>query len=158
MAKKAPAKKLPAKRKPRPKKPVVPATPEPLKAPAWSGMIKPVVTAVIAALAAGGFFAAGIWSAGGIEIGPDGGGKQDAVSAVFDDQESAFRRLSGERAKALRAGELTSEKASADWMAEKFLPESDAAWSKLLTSEAEVFGGEKWTAEKEAAHIEGYAR
>lgn len=57
--------------------------PEPLKAPAWSGMIKPVVTAVIAALAAGGFFAAGIWSAGGIAIGPDGGGKQDVLSDAY---------------------------------------------------------------------------
>lgn len=87
--------------------------------------------------------------------GPDRG---DTVSAVFDAQESAFRRLSGERAKALRAGQITSEKASADWMAAKYLPESDAAWSKLLTAEAAAFGGEKWTAEKEAAVIERYAR
>lgn len=82
----------------------------------------------------------------------------DAVSAVFDAQESAFRRLSGERAKALRAGELTSEKASADWMAAKYLPESDAAWATLLTAEAEAFGGEQWTVEKEAATIERYVR
>jgi hypothetical protein len=82
----------------------------------------------------------------------------DAVSAVYDTQESAFRRLSGERAKALRTGEITSEKASADWMAAKYLPESDAAWAKLLTAEAAAFGGEQWTAEKEAATIERYAR
>lgn len=92
---------------------------------------------------------------GGKGAGPS---RNDDVSAVFSTQQSAFRRLSGERAKALRAGELTSEKASADWMAAKYLPESDAAWAKLLTAEAAAFGGEQWTAEKEAAHIEGYAR
>lgn len=160
MAKKAPAKRAPAKRKPRPKKPAVPAHVETITeyvhvpVPTGSGWI--AIPAFVVALIVG--FVVGVWSAGGIEIGPDGGGKQDAVSAVFDTQETAFRRLSGERAKALRAGELTSEKASADWMAEKYLPESDAAWAKLLTSEAEAFGGEQWTAEKEAAHIERYAR
>jgi len=87
--------------------------------------------------------------------GPD---LSDSVSAVFNAQESAFRRLSGERAKALRAGEITSEKASADWMAAKYLPESDAAWAKLLTAEAAAFGGKQWTAEKEAAVIERYSR
>jgi hypothetical protein len=82
----------------------------------------------------------------------------DAVSAVYDTQESAFRRLSGERAKALRAGELATERASADWMAAKYLPESDAAWATLLTAEAAAFGGEQWTAEKEAEHVGRYAR
>jgi hypothetical protein len=82
----------------------------------------------------------------------------DSVSAVFSTQEAAFRRLSGERAKALRAGELTSEKASSDWMAAKYLPESDTAWATLLTAEAEAFGGEQWTAEKEAATVGGYVR
>jgi hypothetical protein len=102
---------------------------------------------------------AGIYAAGGIPIGGDvRPGPGDDVSVVFDTQEAAFRRLSGERAKALRAGELSSEKASADWMAAKYLPESDAAWAKLLTVEAAAFGGEQWTAEKEAAHIQEYAR
>ena len=87
--------------------------------------------------------------------GPD---RSDLVAEVFQSQESAFRRLSGERAKALRSGQITSEKASADWMASKYLPESDAAWSRLLTAEAAEFGGKNWTAEKEAATIERYAR
>lgn len=94
-------------------------------------------------------------SGGKGSIGPS---RDDAVSAVYDTQETAFRRLSGERVKALRAGELTSEKASADWMAAKYLPESDAAWATLLTSEAAAFGGEQWTAEKEAATVGGYVR
>jgi len=94
---------------------------------------------------------------GGSTPGP-GPDRSDVVAEVFRTQESAFRRLSGERAKALRAGEIGSEKASADWMAATYLPESDAAWLKLLTAEASAFGGKNWTAEKEAATIERYAR
>jgi hypothetical protein len=111
----------------------------------------------VSLLALGGL--GGIWASGGIDVSPGPGPEpQDAVSEVFNTQETAFRRLSGERAKALRAGELTSEKASADWMAAKYLPESDSAWATLLTAEAAAFGGEQWTAEKEAAHIGRYAR
>ena len=159
MAKKTTAKKAPAKRKPAVKKPVVPAVPiidptdygTPFEFPAWltTGM-KAVSLLVLGSLG-------GIWVSGGIDVSP-GPGPADAVSAVYDTQESAFRRLSGERAKALQAGELTTEKASADWMAAKYLPESDSAWATLLTAEAAAFGGEQWTAEKEAAHVGRYAR
>jgi hypothetical protein len=82
----------------------------------------------------------------------------DSVSAVFDAQESAFRSLSGERAKALLAGEIKSESESAAWMSSRFIPQAEAAWVVLLTEEAKAFGGEQWTAEKEAATIERYAR
>ena len=92
---------------------------------------------------------------GGVKPGP---GPADAVSAVFDAQEAAFRLLSGERAKALRAGEIKSEADSAAWMSSRFIPRVEAEWVKLLTIEAEAFGGEKWTAEKEAATIERYVR
>jgi len=158
MAKKAPA-KPPVKRKPRPKKPVVPVVPiadttdygTPIAFPSW--LAKTLKAAALLVLGSLG----GIWAAGGIDVSP-GPGPADAVSVVYDTQESAFRRLSGERAKSLRTGELTSEKASADWMAAKYLPESDAAWATLLTAEAAAFGGEQWTAEKEAATIGRYAR
>jgi hypothetical protein len=82
----------------------------------------------------------------------------DAVSVVFDTQESAFRSLSGERARALRAGQIKSEADSSAWMSSRFIPKAEAAWIVLLTEEAKAFGGEQWTAEKEAAHIERYAR
>ena len=82
----------------------------------------------------------------------------DAVSAVFDAQESTFRKLSGERAKALRSGEIRSESESVAWMQSRWLPAFELEWSKLLTQEAAAFGGEQWTAEKEASHIERYAR
>ncbi len=163
MAKKAPVKpatKPPAKRKPRPKKPVVPAVVPvidplddggPLVLRSW------IATTLKAVLLLAVGVGAGIYAAGGIDVSPDSA-KPDAVSAVYDTQEAAFRRLSGERAKALRAGEFASEKASSDWMAAKYLPESDEAWATLLTSEAAAFGGEQWTAEKEAATIERYVR
>jgi hypothetical protein len=165
MAKKAPAvpaKKAPVKRKPRPKKPAEPAVqpaevvpPEPVDSPILSALLYVVPCLIAFVLGAAG----GIYAAGGIEIGGDvRPGPGDAVSQVYDAQEASFRKWSGERAKALRAGELSSEKASADWMAAKYLPESDAAWATLLTAEAAAFGGEQWTAEKEASTIERYAR
>lgn len=170
MAKKAPATKPAVKRKPRAKKPVVTAIEQAIREAAAQQWTVPPVTPsmpiawrsvllqVLPCLLAFVFgIGAGVWGAGGIDIGPDSA-KPDAVSAVFGTQETAFRRLSGERAKALRAGELTTEKASADWMAAKYLPESDAAWATLLTAEAAAFGGEKWTAEKEATTVGGYAR
>jgi hypothetical protein len=168
MTKKAPAKKAPAKRKPRAKKPVVPAV-EPLSEDAkarvlealWNNTHPPIpgwlAGGLKALLLIAVGIAAGIWAAGGIDVSPSPL-PADAVSAVYDTQEAAFRRLSGERAKALLAGELATEKASADWMDAKYLPESDAAWATLLTSEAAAFGGEQWTAEKEAAHVGRYAR
>jgi hypothetical protein len=90
--------------------------------------------------------------------GKGGSSPVDSVSAVFDTQESTFRQLSGERAKALLAGEIKSEADSAAWMSSRFIPKAEAAWIVLLTEEAKAFGGEQWTAEKEASHIERYAR
>jgi hypothetical protein len=168
MAKKAPAKPA-AKRKPRAKKPVdVPAV-VPLSEDAkakvlealWNNTHPSIPSWLLSGLKAllliAVGIAAGIWFAGGIDVSPSPT-KPDAVSAVFSTQEAAFRRLSGERVKALRAGELATEKASADWMAAKYLPESDTAWATLLTAEAAAFGGEQWTAEKEAATVGGYVR
>lgn len=158
MAKKTPAKKAPAKR-PAKKTPVQPAV-EPIEAEvtpksiAWRPWLRSGAKAV-ALIVVGAV--AGIWSAGGIEVGP-GPSPADSVSAVFDTQESAFRSLSGERAKALRAGDIKTEADSAAWMSSRFIPKAEAAWIVLLTEEAKAFGGEQWTAEKEASHIERYAR
>ena len=162
MAKKAPANKAPAKRKPRAKKPVVPnpigydaeALDRHIESIAWRSWL--VSGAKAAALIVCGAVV-GIYSAGGIEVGP-GPLPADSVSAVFDTQESTFRQLSGERAKALRDGEIKSEAGSAAWMSSRFIPKAEAAWIVLLTEEAKAFGGEQWTAEKEASHIERYAR
>jgi hypothetical protein len=153
MAKKAPAKKAPAKRKPAAKKAPAIAV-EPSKSIAWRPWL--VSGAEAAAWIVCGAVA-GVYAAGGIEIGP-GPLPADSVSAVFDTQEGTFRSLSGERAKALRAGEIKSEADSAAWMSSRFIPQAEAAWVVLLTEEAKAFGGEQWTAEKEAAWIERYAR
>jgi hypothetical protein len=153
MAKKAPAKKAPAKRKPAAKKaPAIAVVPQ--KPIAWRPWL--VSGAKAAALIVCGAVA-GVWVSGGIEVGP-GPVPADSVSAVFDTQESTFRSLSRERAKALRAGEIKSEADSAAWMSSRFIPQAEAAWVVLLTEEAKVFGGEQWTAEKEADHIARYAR
>jgi len=158
MAKKAPAKKAPAKRQPRAKNRVDIAgeklTKELTKPIAWRSWL--VSGAKSAALIVCGAVA-GVYAAGGIEVGP-GPVPADSVSAVFDTQEATFRSLSGDRAKALRAGEIKSEADSAAWMSSRFIPKAEAAWIVLLTKEAKAFGGEQWTAEKEASHIERYAR
>lgn len=153
MAKKTPAKPA-AKRKPAKKTPVQPAVVAPTKPIAWRSWLVSGAKAV-ALIVCG--MVAGIWVSGGINIGP-GPLPADSVSAVFDSQESAFRSLSGERAKALRAGGIKSEADSAAWMSSRFIPQAEAAWIVLLTEEAKSFGGEQWTAEKEASHIERYAR
>jgi len=157
MAKKAPAKPA-AKRKPRPKNRVDIAgeklTKELAKPIAWRSWLVSGAKAV-ALIVCGAV--AGVYAAGGIEVGP-GPVPADSVSAVFDTQESAFRSLSGERAKALQSGEIKSEAESAAWMSSRFIPKAEAAWIVLLTEEAKAFGGEQWTAEKEASHIERYSR
>jgi hypothetical protein len=152
MAKKAPAKKAPAKRKPAAKKPAVAVVPS--KSIAWRPWLVSGAKAV-ALIVAGAM--AGVWGAGGIDIGPRPV-PADSVSAVFDTQEKAFRSLSGDRSEALRAGEIKSEADSAAWMSARFIPQAEAAWVVLLTEEAKAFGGEQWTAEKEASHIERYVR
>jgi hypothetical protein len=82
----------------------------------------------------------------------------DAVSEVFDTQETAFRKLNGELAQKLIAGEIKTENEARTWMESNFLPQSDAAWIKLLEAEKAQFGGDKWTAEKQAGVIGRYAR
>jgi hypothetical protein len=160
MAKKAPVKKAPAKRKPAAKK--APIT-KPPSSENSIGVSKPIAWrswlvsgAKAAALIVCGAVA-GVYAAGGIPIGP-GPVPDDLVSAVFDTQEATFRNLSGERAKALRAGEIKCEADSAAWMSSRFIPKAESAWIVLLTEEAKAFGGEQWTAEKEAAWIERYVR
>ena len=107
------------------------------------------------ALIASGLIGGLLLLSGGKGVGPS---KPDAVSAVFDTQEAAFRKHIGELAVKLKAGEFASEKAATDWMDSQYGPASEAAWVPLLTAEAAEFGGDKWTAEKHAAYIERYAR
>jgi len=93
MAKKAPAvpaKKTPAKRKPRPKKPAVPIVDptdygEPVVFPAWlTGGLKAIVLLTIGMLA-------GIWIAGGIDIGPDN--RPDPAPTPIPEPVKSFRAI-----------------------------------------------------------------
>ena len=89
MAKKAPAKKPPAKRKPRAKKPVVPnpigydaeALDRHLESIKWRPWL--VSGAKAAALIVCGMVA-GIWSAGGIEVGPGPVVRNDVLQQSYD--------------------------------------------------------------------------
>lgn len=89
MAKKAPAKKAPAKRKPRPKKPVVPnpigydaeSLDRHIESIAWQSWLVSGAKAV-ALIVAG--VVAGIWSAGGIELGPQPVIRNDVLQQSYD--------------------------------------------------------------------------
>lgn len=99
----------------------------------------------------------GLLLLGGGNVSP-GPSPSDAVAAVFDAQESAFRKHLGGLVAALRSGQVKSEAEATAWMDSRFGPDSEAAWVPLLTAESQAFGGKEWTAEKHAAHIERYAR
>jgi hypothetical protein len=131
-------KRKPAKRKP---KPVVISSP--WRKVFFGGISAAGLVAVIAWVT---------WAKGGIDLGPS----SDSVSIVFDLQESEFRRLSVDRAAALRAGEIKSESESVQWMAARFIPIVESSWLPLLTEEKNSFGGEKWTPEREAQTVEKY--
>lgn len=97
MAKKAPAKKAPAKRKPRAKKPVQPAIEltekDLVKSIAWRSWLVSGAKAV-ALIVCGAV--AGIWSAGGIEVGPGPVGNvlQQSFAADRLTQAAVLRELS----------------------------------------------------------------
>ena len=78
MTAKTPAKKAPAKRKPAKKKPV---TPKPIAVEPWQNWQRhlTIVAASLVMLLIGA--AGGVWSAGGIEIGP---GREDVLQQSYD--------------------------------------------------------------------------
>lgn len=82
----------------------------------------------------------------------------DMASKTFADIEAAWRTLQGEKAVKLRTGELKSESEAKDWFQVNYTTKFKEAWTTLLNAEYESFGGENWTAEKEAAVAERYVR
>ena len=156
MAKKAPAKKAPAKR-PAKKTPVQPIV-VPIEAEvtfesiAWRSWLvsgaKAVALIVVGAVA-------GVWSAGGIEIGP--GPKNDIVAQSFRQYETLWRAIQLETAKKLEAGEFTT---SQQVTAYRSLADGEAlkkSRQPILDAEFAAFGGEKWTADKAAKQFRSYA-
>jgi len=81
----------------------------------------------------------------------------DDVAAAFRQYEAEWRAAQGELADRLESGEITSEKAAADWFAVAGQEARKQAFLPLLRAESVVFGGEGWTAEKHARYIRRYA-
>jgi len=81
----------------------------------------------------------------------------DDVAAAFRAYEKSWRAAQGELADRLESGEITSEKAAADWFAVAGQEARKQAFLPLLRAESIVFGGEGWTAEKHARYIRRYA-
>ncbi len=81
----------------------------------------------------------------------------DDVAAAFRSYEKAWRAAQGELADRLESGEITSEKAAADWFSVAGQEARKQAFLPLLRAESIVFGGEGWTAEKHARYIRRYA-
>jgi len=58
----------------------------------------------------------------------------------------------------LESGEITSEKAAADWFSVAGQEARKQAFLPLLRAESIVFGGEGWSPEKHARYIRRYAK
>jgi hypothetical protein len=147
------AKKAPAKRKPAAKKAPAIAV-EPSKSIAWRSWL--VSGAKAAALIVAGAVA-GVYAAGGIEIGPSPS-LSDAVSVAFDQYETLWRAIQLETAKKLEAGEFTTSQQVTQY---RSLADGEAlkkSRQPLVDAEFAAFGGEKWTAEKAAKQFRSYAR
>ena len=81
----------------------------------------------------------------------------DDVAAAFRAYEKSWRAAQGELADRLESGEITSEKAAADWFSVAGQEARKQAFLPLLRAESVVFGGDGWTAEKHARYIRRYA-
>ena len=100
----------------------------------------------------------GILLLNGADKVPDDQPGTDIATKAFDTYEAAWRKLSGERAGKLRAGEFANQKAGDAWFLRQNMTALEQAFTPMLNSHYEQFGGENWTADKEAAVWEGYAR
>lgn len=82
----------------------------------------------------------------------------DIVAVAFDAYEASWRKLSGDRASKLRAGEFVNQKAGDAWFLQQNMKALEQAFTPMLNSHYEQFGGDQWSADKEATVWEGYAR
>lgn len=104
----------------------------------------------------------GIMLLNGADKAPDDSHKQSNISDVatvaFDTYEASWRKLQGEKATKLRAGEFANEAAAAAWFLQQNGAVLKASFTPVIDAEFQSFGGEQWTAEKEAAVAERYVR
>lgn len=82
----------------------------------------------------------------------------DVATVAFDAYEASWRKLQGEKAAKLRAGEFENETKSQQWFLKQNGEALKKAFTPVVAAEFEAFGLEKWTAEKEAAVAERYVR
>jgi len=125
----------------------------PVVFPAWlTGGIKAIVLLTIGVLA-------GIWIAGGIEIGGDvRPGPVDAVSQAWDEYEKLWRAVQVRCAEKLESGEFTTSQQVTQYRSLADGEAIKASRTELLKAEFADHGGENWTAEKAAKYLRRYAR
>lgn len=106
----------------------------------------------------GGIILMAVGNADNVAPVPDDTHVSDLAAKCFRDQEAGWRRTQGEKAVKLRAGEFANEKASESWFLSQYGKIVKEAWVPVLNAEFESYGGESWTAEKEASIAEGYVK
>lgn len=82
----------------------------------------------------------------------------DIVTVAFDKYEASWRKLSGERASKLRSGEFANQKSGDTWFLQQNMKALEESFTPMLNSHYQQFGGDQWSADKEATVWEGYAR
>ncbi len=82
----------------------------------------------------------------------------DLAAESFREYETLWRAIQSEAAKKLRAGEFTKSQQVTEYRALADGQALKKSRQKLVDAEFAAFGGENWTAEKAAAHFEGYAK
>jgi hypothetical protein len=142
-----PAKKAPEKRKPA--KPKLVAV-EPWRN--WQQHLK-IAAASLVMLLIGAV--GGVWSAGGIEIGP---GRDDIISKSFDEYETLWRAAQVAAADKLDSGEFTKSQQVTEYRSVADGAAIKKTRQPLLDAEFAEFGGDKWTAEKASKVLRGYGQ
>jgi hypothetical protein len=82
----------------------------------------------------------------------------DAVSTAFDQYETLWRATQLEAAKKLESGEFTTSQQVTKYRSLADGEAIKASRDALLKAEFADHGGEKWTDEKAAKYLRGYAR
>ena len=141
------AKKTPAKRKP--------AKPNPVAVEPWQNWQRhlTIAAASLVMLAIGA--AGGVWSAGGIEIGP---GRDDIISKSFDEYETLWRAAQVAAADKLDSGAFTKSQQVTEYRSVADGAAIKKTRQPLLDAEFAEFGGDKWTAEKASKVLRGYGQ
>ena len=81
----------------------------------------------------------------------------DDVGLAFREYERLWRAAQTDLADRLERGEITSEELAANWFAAANQSARKTAFTPLLVKESAEFGGELWTAQKQAAWIRRYS-